>query len=58
MNPAFNIELKDDNADPAEVVTKALNEFQASVDARLKDIETKSANDNKLAERLDRSKPR
>jgi HK97 family phage major capsid protein len=54
MNPAFNIELKDDNADPAEVVTKALNEFQASVDARLKDIETKSANDNKLAERLDK----
>jgi HK97 family phage major capsid protein len=54
MNPAFNIELKDDNADPAEVVTKALNEFQASVDARLKDIETKAANDNKLAERLDK----
>lgn len=54
MNPALNIELKDDNADPAEDVTKALNEFQTNVDARLKDIETKSANDNKLADRLDK----
>lgn len=54
MNPALNIELKDDNADPAEVVTKALDELKTSVDARLKDIETKSANDNKLADRLDK----
>lgn len=58
MNPALNIELKDDNdnADPAEVevVTKALNELQANVDARLKEVETKSANDNKLADRLDK----
>lgn len=54
MKPAFNIELKDDNADPAEVVTKALNEFQTSVDARLKEIETKAVNDNKLVDRLDK----
>jgi HK97 family phage major capsid protein len=54
MNPTLNIELKDDNVDPAEVVTKALDDFQASVDARLKDLEIKTANDNKLADRLDK----
>lgn len=53
MKPAFDIELKDadDNADPAQIVTKALSEFQSSVDAKL----TSAANDNqKLADRLDR----
>lgn len=56
MEHAFQIELKDNEADPAEVVTKALGEFQTAVDARLKDIETKSAaNDNtKIADRLDK----
>lgn len=57
MNPTLNIELKDDNGDPAEVVTKALDDFKSSVDARLKDIETKSAaaNDNsKIVDRLDK----
>jgi HK97 family phage major capsid protein len=53
MKPAFDIELKDadDNADPAQIVTKALSEFQNSVDAKL----TGAANDNqKLADRLDK----
>ncbi|MGN6311742.1 MAG: phage major capsid protein [Xanthobacteraceae bacterium] len=53
MKPAFDIELKDtdDNVDPALIVTKALSEFQNSVDAKL----TGAANDNqKLADRLDK----
>ncbi|WP_438274379.1 phage major capsid protein [Nitrobacter sp.] len=55
MNSSLALELKDGNdADPAETVTKALDELKTSVDARLKDIETKSANDNKLADRLDK----
>lgn len=54
MKPAFEIELKDGDADPTALVTKALGEFQTAFDARLKDVETKSANDNKLTERLDR----
>jgi HK97 family phage major capsid protein len=49
------LELKDaGETDPVELVTKSLNEFQTAFDARLKDIETKTANDNKLAERLDK----
>lgn len=47
------IELKDAEADPADVVTKALDGFQTAVDARLKDIETKSADLTKLGARLD-----
>lgn len=55
MNPSLALELKDgDEADPAEIVTKALDELKTSVDARLKDIETKAANDSKLADRLDK----
>lgn len=49
------LELKDaGETDPVELVTKSLNEFQTAFDARLKEIETKSANDNKLADRLDK----
>jgi HK97 family phage major capsid protein len=49
------LELKDTGEDDtAGIVTKALAGFQASVDERLKAIETKAANDNKLTERLDR----
>lgn len=55
MNSALSLELKDDNADdPAAIVTKALEGFQATFDDRLKAIETKAANDNKLGDRLDR----
>lgn len=51
MSRNLNLELKEADADPAEVVTKALNEFQTSVDAKL----TGAANDNqKLADRLDK----
>jgi HK97 family phage major capsid protein len=50
------IELKDDPAgdDPAQIVTKALEGFQAKIDDRLKALETKTANDNKLGDRLDK----
>jgi HK97 family phage major capsid protein len=57
MNPALNLELKDGNdADPVALVTKSLTDLQSSIDARLKDIETKAAaNDNsKIADRLDK----
>lgn len=57
MKSVLNMELKEGNdADPAALVTKALEGFQAAFDARLKDIETKSAaNDNaKLLDRLDK----
>jgi HK97 family phage major capsid protein len=57
MNHSLAIELKEGNdADPAALVTKALGDFQQAIDARLKDIETKSAaNDNaKLIDRLDK----
>ncbi len=54
MNTALPLELKDDNADPAAIVTKALEGFQSTFDDRLKAIETKTANDNKLGDRLDR----
>jgi HK97 family phage major capsid protein len=47
------IELKGDDADPADIVTKALDDLQAAVDARLKDIEAKSADAAKLTARLD-----
>jgi HK97 family phage major capsid protein len=47
------LELKDagDDNDPAAIVTKALADFQATFDGRLKAIETKSS-DGKLADRL------
>lgn len=50
------LELKDAgvNDDPANIVTKALEGFQTAFDDRLKAIETKTANDNKLVDRLDR----
>lgn len=52
-NAAF--ELKgDDEADPAEVVTKALDELRGSVDTRLKAIETKSAESDKVVDRLNK----
>ena len=55
MKPAPILELKDDNADdPAAIVTKALEGFQTTIDGRLKALETKVANDNKLGDRLDR----
>jgi HK97 family phage major capsid protein len=57
MNHPLSIELKEgDPADQATLITKALEGFQAAFDARLKDIETKSAaNDNaKLIDRLDK----
>jgi len=51
---ALPFEFKDAEPDPAKIVTEALEGFQTKFDKRLKAIETKSANDNKLVERLDR----
>lgn len=49
------IELKDGEADPAEIVTKALGDLQSSVENRLKAIEAKSADRlDKLEARLNR----
>lgn len=48
------IELKSDEGDPADVVTKALGELKESVDGRLKVIETKSVDAAKVTERLDK----
>ena len=49
------IELKDGGeADPADIVTKALGDLKDSIDGRLKDIETKAADGTKLADRLDK----
>ncbi|NEU14582.1 phage major capsid protein [Methylobacterium sp. BTF04] len=42
------IELKDADADPAEIVTKALADLQASVEDRLKAVETKAADTARL----------
>ena len=47
------MELKGDDADPAEIVLKGLDDFKASVDDRLKAIEAK-ANDNVVTGRLDK----
>lgn len=54
------IELKDDgdDADPAAIVTKALDDLRGSVDERLKAVETKSGDASKLNERLDRIETR
>jgi HK97 family phage major capsid protein len=56
MTKSAPLELKDtgDDNDPAAIVTKALAGFQTALDDRLKPIETKAANDNKLTDRLDR----
>jgi HK97 family phage major capsid protein len=55
MNTAANrIELKSDDDNPADVVTKALGELKESVDVRLKAIETKSVDATKVTERLDK----
>jgi HK97 family phage major capsid protein len=48
------IELKEDDANPADIVTEALDDLRTSVDARLKGVETKSADAAKLADRLDK----
>lgn len=52
------IELKGDEADPAEIVTKALDELKGSVDERLKAIETKAADAGKIGGRLDKLEAR
>ena len=48
------IELKSDDGNPADMVTKALGELRESVDGRLKVIETKSIDSAKLTDRLDK----
>lgn len=48
-----DLEFKDDDADPVELVTKAVNDLTTNVDSRLKDIETK-ADTSKLVDRLDK----
>lgn len=61
MTNAFSplaIELKGDEADPAEIVTKALDDLRGSIDERLKAVETKSGNASKLNDRLDRIEAR
>jgi HK97 family phage major capsid protein len=51
VNP---LELKEENGDPTEIVTKALDELRSTVDGRLKAIETKSADADKLTDRLNK----
>jgi HK97 family phage major capsid protein len=54
---ATALEFKDTGEghdDPAALVTKALIDFQLVVDDRLKALETKGANDNKVADRLNK----
>ena len=48
------LELKDDEGNPADMVTKACGELKESVDGRLKLIETKSGDAAKLTDRLDK----
>jgi HK97 family phage major capsid protein len=51
------LEFKDTgegHEDPAAMVTKALSDFQVVFDDRLKALETKGANDNKVADRLNK----
>lgn len=49
-----DLEFKDtDDADPVDLVTKAVNDLTTNVDARLKDIETK-ADTTKLVDRMDK----
>jgi HK97 family phage major capsid protein len=43
---------KGDEADPNEIVTKALEDLQKTVDDRLKDIEAKTAENDKLKDRV------
>lgn len=52
------IELKDGEPDPADVVTKALDDLRASVDERIGDIETKATDAAKLGDRLDKIEAR
>lgn len=54
MSVAHKIELKNDDGNPADLVTKALEGFKTTVDGRLKEIETKSTEAGKLTERLDK----
>jgi HK97 family phage major capsid protein len=50
------IELKGDEVDPAEIVTKALDDLRGSVDDRLKAIETKSTDRlDKIEARINRT---
>ncbi len=54
VNPDM-LEVKEgDGVEPEALVTKALNDFQKAVDDRLKAIETKSADADKVAGRLDK----
>src|SRR5262245_39371506 len=49
------LELKEDGtADAADIVTKALNDLQGTLDERFKSIETKAASFEKLTDRLDK----
>lgn len=52
------IELKDADPDPADIVTKALDELRESVDGRLNEVETKAADATKLGDRLDKIEAR
>lgn len=52
------IELKGDEADPADIVTKALGDLQASVESRFATLEKKGDEASKLTDRLDRIETR
>jgi HK97 family phage major capsid protein len=52
------MELKGDNDDPAGIVTKALEDFQKSLDERLKEIEEKGGDPAKFMDRLDKLEAR
>jgi len=55
MKHVSEIELKEaDPVDADQIVTKALADLQEAIDARLKAVETKSADSDKIASRLDK----
>ena len=53
MNSSLALELKDDAIDPADVVTKALDEMTKTVDERFKALETKSAAETERLTKLE-----
>lgn len=53
VNDYILVELKGDEADPAEIVTKALGELQQTVENRIKEFEAKAADVSKFVNRLD-----
>ena len=53
MKTALAIELKDDGGDPADAVTKALDEMTKTVDERFKALETKAETETERVTKLE-----